>query len=207
MPGGRVRLRQLGAQRKRLRPGEAVQQLELRRGERQPAVLVLAEEGHEPPAERLEVRRRGGAATDERPRAPRGADPTGQHDLGGRGLLVLFVRVPGDPLAQVRQPRLLEQARGQLEHPFDVGLAGARAHNARPGPASQQEVERVGEDRLPRAGLAGDGREPLTGPQLGPLDQQEVLDAQLEEHGSGLPAGPDGAVRMSRAENAPVGVQ
>ena len=49
-----------------LAPAEAVEQLELRRGEREPPVLVLAEERDQPAAERLQVGRRGGAALDER---------------------------------------------------------------------------------------------------------------------------------------------
>ena len=43
-------------------PAEAVEQVELGRGERQPAVLVLAEEGDQPPAELAQVGRRGRAA-------------------------------------------------------------------------------------------------------------------------------------------------
>ena len=48
--------------------------------------------------------------------------------------------------------------------------------------AAEQQVERVGQHRLARAGLARDRVQPGPEPQLGPLDQQQVLDAQLEQH-------------------------
>ena len=76
-----VRGAQCGAQLELLAPAEAVQQVELRRGEREPPVLVLPEEGDHPAAERLEVGCRGGAALHERARAALGADPPGEHDL------------------------------------------------------------------------------------------------------------------------------
>jgi hypothetical protein len=83
-------------------PAEAVQQVELRRRQRQPPVLVLAEEGHEPPAERLEVRGGGRPALDEGARAALGADAPGEHDL---------LELLAHPLAQLRQFGLVEQAR------------------------------------------------------------------------------------------------
>ena len=40
----------------------------------------------------------------------------------------------------------------------------------------------MGEHGLAGAGLAGDRVQPLAQPQLGPLDQQQVLDPQLTQH-------------------------
>ncbi len=51
----RVRGRQRGAQLQMVAPAEAVEQVELRGGQREPPVLVLAEEGDQPAAERREV--------------------------------------------------------------------------------------------------------------------------------------------------------
>jgi hypothetical protein len=53
-----------------------------------------------------------------------------------------------------------------------------------PGPwlAAEQQVQRMGEHGLPRACLAREDVQPLGEPELGPLDEQEVLDAQLFQH-------------------------
>src|SRR3954454_16778380 len=49
----------------------------------------------------------------------------------------------------------------------------------------------MSEDRLPGAGLARDRVQPLPQPELGPLDQEQVLDTKLEEHASVLMTEPD----------------
>ena len=121
---------------------------------------------------------------DERARAALGADPAREHDLLERAV---------DPLAQLGQLGLVEQPRGQREDALDVGLARARPHDPGARLAAQQQVERVREHGLARAGLAGDRAQARPRPQLGALDQQQVLDAQLEEHGPGISAPPDGA--------------
>ena len=66
--------------------------------------------------------------------------------------------------------------------------------------AAQKEVERVGEHRLSGARLPRDRVEARAGPQFGPSDQQQVLDAQLQEHASGLPTRSDGAALLRRGE-------
>jgi hypothetical protein len=173
-----------GAQIELLPPAEPVEQVELRGGERQPPVLVLPEERHEPPAERLEVRRRGRAALHERTRPAGGGDPAGQHDL---------LEVVPHPLAQVLELGLVHEPARQLEHALDVRLRRPRPDDAGARLPAQQQVERVREDGLPRPGLARDRGQPAARPQLGPLDQEQVLYAQLEQHRAGVPARPDGA--------------
>src|SRR6185437_9591579 len=42
----------------------------------------------------------------------------------------------------------------------------------------------LGENRLPRAGLPGDGVEPRGEGKLGLVDEDEVLDAEAAEHGA-----------------------
>ena len=85
--------------------------------------------------------------------------------------------VGGHDAGQRRPPR-----RRRHEAAFDARFGGALAHQLRVGPAAAQQLERVDEQRLARAGLAGDRGEP--GPerhaQLG--DDAEVLDAQLRQH-------------------------
>ena len=168
---------------------EPVEEVELGRGEREAAMLVLPEEGEEPAADHLEVGRRGRATLDERPRSPAGPHPAREDDLREG---VAFV---ADPLAQLRQLRLVKQPVRQLEHSLHVRVAGSRAHDSGARLSAEQQVQGVRENRLARPGLARDRRQPRTGPQLGPLDQEQVLDAQLEEHQAGVPAPPDGAAR------------
>ena len=147
---------------------------QLRAGERQPAVLVLAVEREQRLGQLAQVGDRRRAAVDERARAPVGADPAGEHDLLGVG---------GQALAE-----LAAQLVGQLEDALDVGLRRARADDAGLRAPAEQQVQRVREHGLARAGLARQHVEPGREAQLGPLDQQEVLDAQLGEHRHGVPA-------------------
>ena len=161
------------AQLEVLGAGEAVEDLGLRRGEGQLAMLVLAVEGEQARAERLQVGGRGGAPGDERARPARGADPAAEHHLLG---------TLGQALGELGQLGVGEQAVGQLEDSLDPGLLGAGADDLRPRPAAEQQVERVGEHRLAGPGLAGDRVQALAEAQLGPLDQQQVLDSQLAQH-------------------------
>ena len=161
------------AQLQVLGPGEAVEDLQLGRGDRQLAVLVLAEEGEQPPAEQLQVGGGRGAPGDEGAGPPAGRDPPPEHDLLG---------ALGQPLGQLRQLRLLQQSRRQVEDALDPGLLRARPDDLRLRLAAHQQVERVRQHGLPRAGLPGDRVQPLAEPQFGPLDQQQVLDPQLTQH-------------------------
>jgi hypothetical protein len=131
-------------------------------------VLVLAVERQHRAADLRQIARGGAAAAEVRARAPLRAHPPREHEL---------VSVRGQAVAQPRP-----QGRGQREHALDVGLGGARPHDPRPWLAAQQQVQRVGEHGLARAGLAGQDVQAAAEGQLGPLDQQEVLYAQLVEH-------------------------
>ena len=117
-PALAVRLAVAPPQLQVLGAGEAVEDLQLGRGDRQLAVLVLAEEGEQPAAEQLQVGRGRGAAGDEGAGPPAGRDPPAQHDLLG---------ALRQPLGQLGQLRLLQQPRGQVEDALDPGLLGARA--------------------------------------------------------------------------------
>ena len=149
-------------------PAEAVEDLQLRGGERQLAVLVLAVEGEQALPQALQVGDGGGAAVDVRAGPPVGADAPREHDLLGVG---------GEQLAA-----LGVQLRGQREAALDVGLGGAGAHDPGAGAPAEQQVEGVGEDGLAGAGLAGEDVQPGGQLELGPLDQEEVLDAQFVQH-------------------------
>ncbi len=161
------------AQLQVLGPGEAVEHLHLGRGDRQLAVLVLAVEGEQATAEQLQLGGARGAAGEEGGGAAGGGDAAAEDDLLG-----LLGQARGD----LRQLRLLQQPGRQVEDALHPGLPGPRPDDLRPRLAAHQQVERVGEHRLPRAGLAGDRVQPLAEPQLGLLDQQQVLDPKLTEH-------------------------
>ena len=118
-------------------------------------------------------------------RAALGAHAPGQHDLLG---------IVGQPVRQLRA-----QLFGQREHALDVGLGGAWPHDPLAGLAAQQQVQRVGEHGLPGAGLAGQDVQPLAQAQLGPFDQEQVLDAKLFQHEGGCITG----VRRSPRVSAP----
>ena len=152
---------------------EAIEDLELRRGQHQPAVLVLPVEGEQPGAERPQVARRCGTPLHEGARPPRGRDPAPEDDLVGVG---------GKALAQLGQLGIGEQLLGKREDSLHVGLIGSGADDLRARLSAHQQVERVGEDRLPRPGLAGDRVQPAREAELGALDQQQVLDPQLVQH-------------------------
>ena len=137
----RVRAGQLLAPRQVLGPAEGVEQVELGRGEGEPAVLVLAEEGHQPAAQGGEVPGGGRAAADEGASAPVGPHSPGQDQL---------LDVIADELGQMTQLGLVQQRGRQLEHALDVGVACPRANDPRARLAPEQEVERVCQD-----GLAG----------------------------------------------------
>ena len=156
------------APRRLLRPAERIEDLELRGGERELAVLVLPVEGEQGAADVAQVVRRRRPPVHIRPCAALGPHAARQDELLG---------VVRHELAERRPQRV-----GQLEHALDVRLGRPGPHDPGARLAAQQQVERVGEHGLPRAGLAGEHVEPRPEAKLGPLDQQEVLDAQLVQH-------------------------
>ncbi len=177
-----VRLAVLPPQLQVLAAGEAVEDLQLRRGDRQPAVLVLAEEGEQAAAQQLQVGGRRRSPRDEGAGPAPGRDPPPQHDLVGP------LR---QPLRQLRHLRLLQQPLRQVEDPLDPGLLGARPDDLSLRLAAHQQVERVRQHRLAGSGLAGDRVEPSPEAQFGPLDQQQVLDSKLAQHAFCVATGAD----------------
>ena len=170
---------------------EAVEDLELRRGEHQAPVLVLAVEGQEPSAERLQVGGRRRATADEGAGSSRGADPPSEHDLLG---------AVGQALGDRGELRVVQEARRQREDALHPCLRGARTDDLRASLAAEEQVERVREHGLPGPGLAGDRVQPGAEAQLGALDQEQVLDPQLEQHRPLVAAPPDGFAPESRCE-------
>jgi hypothetical protein len=171
----RVDRREVGPARQVRRAAEAVEDLELRGGQRQLAVLVLAVERQQRDRHLAQVADRRRTPAQVGARAPLGAHAPGEDDLLGVGRQALA--------------QLAAQRRRQLEHPFHVGLSRPGAHDAGARAAAQEEVERVREHRLARARLAGEHVEARGEAQLGPFDEEEVLDAQLQEHDTASTSG------------------
>ena len=112
-----------------------------------------------------------------------GGHAAGEHELLG-------VPPGGGRASDVAEPV------GQVEDALDVGLGGPRPHDAAARPAAEQQVERVGEHGLAGARLPREHVQPGAEPQLGPLDQQQVLDTQFAEH---VPRCTSAPRRMGRA--------
>src|SRR4051794_37263885 len=153
-----------------LGPAEAVQDLELCRRQRQLAVLVLAVEGEQSAAERLQVRGRCRPALHEGPRPALDAHTAADHD---------FVLALGQALAELRELVAVEEARWEGKDALHLGLGRARPDDPRTGLPSQEQVQRVCEDGLSGPRLARDDVEAGLETQLRALDQKQVLDSQL----------------------------
>src|SRR5215211_4723327 len=98
-----------------------------------------------------------------------GEDTARQHEP------VLVLR----PQVGERLEALLVQKPGpELELGFHVGLIPSRADEAGVALGAEQQADRLREDRLPRAGLAGDRVQPRRRLELGLPDEDEVLDAE-----------------------------
>jgi len=85
-------------------------------------------------------------------------------------------------LGQRLEPLLLEQAVRQVELRLDVRLLPIRPHEGGVAARSEQQADRLREDRLARTGLAGDRIQARRELELGVADQDQVLDAQPAQH-------------------------
>ena len=148
-------------QRRRARV--AVERAPLHRGVEQRLVGVLAVEVDERAPDLGELADGGEAAVD----VGAAAAVAGQ-DAGEHGLLA---------------------GRGVYEAPFDPGLGRAVAHERGVGAATDEQLDRLDDEGLARAGLAGDRGHPRRGvehqAQVG--DDPEIDHVQLDEHA--LPVG------------------
>ena len=65
-----------------------------------------------------------------------------------------------------------------LEHGLDGGGAGARPYQVGGGAAAEQQANGLDQDRLPRAGLTGQGGEARLEIDLDGFDHRQVADAK-----------------------------
>ncbi len=164
--------------------GEAVEDLELRRVQHQLAALVLAVERQQRRARLAQIGGRGAAPAQVGPCPALGAHAAREHE---------FLGVLRDPVAQQHSEFF-----GQREDALDVRLRGAGAHDARPRLAAEEQIQRVGEHRLARARLPREHVQARTEAQLGPFDQEEILDAQFVKHVEGSTSGAGRIAREAR---------
>ena len=98
-------------------------------------------------------------------------------------------RAPQQQHARITAQRMLIKPRRErpagrgIEFRCDFRTLRAVADHRRVGAAAHSELERVHQDRLARAGLAGEHREPRLELELERLDDDKIADAQLAEHG------------------------
>ena len=85
----------------------------------------------------------------------------------------------GEPLARCRD------ARSTLEHRGELGPLGARPQLPQLEAIAEQQVERIEQDRLSRAGLAGQDREAGVELEVERFDDDEIADGQQAKHAIG----------------------
>ena len=99
------------------------------------------------------------------------------------------VDVGARPATRRHDPGEHDLATAVDEASVDPRLVGPVAHDGGLGATADHELERLDEHRLAGAGLPGDRGQSRAEHQLDPLDDAEVLDVQLGEHGAtGPPA-------------------
>ena len=156
-----------------LRPGETVEQRPLHGRARQRTRLVLRDDRDQLLARGGQRRARRGAAAGERAAAAVGGDAAGQDQR-----LVLLA----GQLAHTVEGLAGQHAGRQRERRLHVRLGAVGADQRAVGAAAERQVERAGDDRLARAGLACQHRQPGAELQVGVADHDEVGDDEALEH-------------------------
>ncbi len=157
----------VGAPAQLLLAAEPVEHLELVRRPREPALLELAGHRDDTLDGRGDVFARRRAAPCVRPRAPV-AEDTPRYE---QRVLVL-------------RPQLgeLVELLGQVELGLDVRLLARRPDERVVALRPEQQPDRLREDRLAGAGLAGDRVQAGRELELGLPDEDEVLDTEPTQH-------------------------
>ena len=153
-----------------------VEHVELIRRPGKSALLELAGHRDQPLGGCREVLAGDGTAPRVGARAPVGKNPPRNDEAG----LVLRRE-----LGESGELLVLEESLGQVELRLDVGLPGGGADRPRVTLGAEQEPDRLGEDRLPRTGLAGDRRQSLGRRELSFPHEDEVLDPQATKQRPG----------------------
>ncbi len=155
----------------RLRPGKAVEQRALLGRSQERLVGMLAVEIDEPPSAFGEL--------------GDGREPT--------------VHVAARPAFRRYDAREHHLVVAVVEPPFDARFRRALAHHLWIGASATEQVERVDDQRLARAGLAGDDREAGNERHLQLGDDPEILDTELRQH---APTGPEARTWSSGSDES-----
>jgi hypothetical protein len=157
--------------------------------------FVLRRDVAEVPRELAELRDGAHAPIREGPASPFGLDDTAEHELpvAGDACRLELRRDPG--------------ARCDVEERLDLRLARAASDQLGARPAADDQPKRVDEHGLARPGLARDDVEAGAELQGLALDEHEVLDGELDEHGrSHMPSSPGRRKRRDPAATTTWGV-
>ena len=155
--------------------GIRVEHVELVRGPRQPALLELAGHRKQALGRRGQVFAGDRASPRIRARSSVREDAAREDEAG-----LVLGRERGESL----QLLVVEEAIGQVELRLHVRLSRARPDRGRVALCPEQQPERLGEDRLPRPGLARDRVQPRRRRKLGRSDQDEILDVEATKQTS-----------------------
>ena len=137
----------------------------------QQLVIVLAMDVEQHLAQLAQLRGGGRAAVHEGARASGGVDGAAHEACA-----VAFVEFLGrEPFAHRRQ-------RGDVEIGAHLGALRPGAHHARIGAVAEREREGIDEDRLARAGLAGQRGEAARQLEVEPVDDHVVADGECSQH-------------------------
>ena len=135
-------------------------------------------------AQRRERVQRNGPTVHSPDAPPIRADVPREDDLQRTGIrrrpIVVSIEQPS-----LRQERM--QGRrwlGEREHGLDVRVRGPGADIVRAAAAAEHAADRVNDDGLAGAGLAGQHVEASTEPDMHVSQQRKVLDGQLVQHGA-----------------------
>jgi len=153
--------------------GERVEEIELVRGPREPPLRELSREREQPVGRGNEVVAGHAAA----PGVCTGASVCSHAAGDDEPRLVVRPQV-----AQRLEAVLVEEALREVELRLHVCLGAGGADEPCVAFRPEQQADRLGEDRLPRAGLAGERDEPWRQLELGLADEDEILDPQPAQH-------------------------
>ena len=155
-------------------PAEAVEQGAVAARIDQPAIVMLAVDLDQPPAQFAQKSGRGGLVVDEGAAAAVGLDDAADHQrLAGLGLEAV--------LGDQREGGMIA---GQFEACRDHRLGRAVAHQPAIGARAERQAERIEQDRFSRPGLAGQHAQAVAEIQIERLDQDDVTNGQRGEHGT-----------------------
>ena len=168
----------------RLQPTEAVEELELRCRLQERQVLGLPVNVQQKATQRRYRVQRDGPTIHPPDAPPAGADVPRKDEVQRAGIrrlpIVVGIEQPSFRQERVQGRRWL----GEGEHRLDVRVRGPGADIIRSSATAEHAADRVNNDGLPGAGLAGQDVEAGTEPDMHVGQQCKVLDGQLVQHGA-----------------------